>query len=146
MVSGNEKDLYTYRGTFTPNDQIKGTWGWAIWPRPKTEQELPALAAKFAESAKPPWKSTVQFLDGGAIKSKEFSSHFWSGDMLISLYGDVAQKMEVKKFGGRDFLIMETDACFGKAPTTESEDDSEQKKEEIPYPEKYTFYMKISDK
>ena len=43
----------------------------------------------------------------GRVKSRHFRDYFWSGDMLISSNEGVARKMEVRKFGGKDFLIFE---------------------------------------
>jgi hypothetical protein len=64
-------------------------------------------------------KDTIQLLDGGKVaKSKFFGGYFWSGDMLIGVNDDQALKMEVRKVGGRDFLIIERGG-FNAVPDTE---------------------------
>jgi len=109
--SGRDADLYRYSGTFTPNKRVVGTWHWAVWPRPKTKQEVPKAAASWAarqktNEEKP--KDVLQIMDGGAVKSRGFSGHFWSGNMLIGINNGIARRMAVHPFGGVDFLIIET--------------------------------------
>ena len=149
--SGNERDMYRYSGTFTPNPNVVGTWAWAVWPRPKSAEELPAAAARWVKSAQKQiadynnlpaskkrgrnrvnlWKDTLVLEDGGGVKkSTMFKSYFWSGDMLIGINADVARKMQVYNFAGKDFLIIE-DGGFtpGDIPTD--------------WGQKYTIYMRI---
>ena len=129
--SGKEEDMYRYNGKFEPNDAVIGTWHWAIWPRPKTEKDLAKLAetwAKNKKGGKP--KQTLQILPNGSVKSRSFRNYFWSGDMLIGINDGIARVMKVKKFGGKDFMLLEV-AGFEKSDKP------------IPWNKQYTFFMKV---
>ncbi|MDT8391250.1 MAG: DUF6288 domain-containing protein [Lentisphaeria bacterium] len=149
--SGDDQDLYQYSGEFTPNPQLVGTWAWAIWPRPKSPEELPAAAEKWVKSAqkqieeynnlpdsqkrgrnrKTLWKDTLEIKDGGLVKSTNyFKGYFWSGDMLIGINSDVARKMGIRNFGGKDFLIIESGGFDHDDMATD-------------WNSRYTIYMRI---
>ena len=127
-ISGKDSDMYAYSGKFTPNPAAIGTWAWAIYPQPNNPSEIDARIAAFlkANNGKGPDKvenpkDTLQLLDGGKVaKSKFFGGYFWSGDMLVGVDDDQALKMEVRKVGGRDFLIVERGG-FNATPTTEED-------------------------
>jgi hypothetical protein len=124
-ISGKDSDMYSYE-KFTPNPAVVGTWAWAVYPQPGNPSEIDARIAAFmkANGGKGPdkienAKDTIQLLDGGKVaKSKFFGGYFWSGDMLIGVNDDQALKMEVRKVGGRDFLIIERGG-FNAVPDTE---------------------------
>ncbi len=127
-ISGKDSDMYAYKGKFAPNPAVLGTWAWAVYPQPNNPSEIDTRIAAFmkANNGKGPDKidkpkDTIQLLDNGKIaKSKFFGGYFWSGDMLIGTNDDQALKMEVRKVGGRDFLIVERGG-FNATPTTEEE-------------------------
>ena len=131
--SGKNEDLYRYSGTFTPNKAVVGTWHWAVWPRPKTETGLEQAASAWIASQKnrkESPKDVLQIIDGGKVKSKGFRGHFWSGDMLIGIENGIACKMEVRRFAGTDFLIIESGGFDkDKIPTD--------------WNQKYTIYMRV---
>ncbi len=114
-ISGKDSDMYSYDGKFTPNPAVMGTWAWAIYPQPANPSEVEARINAFlkANNGKGPDKvenpkDTIQILDKGKVaRSKFFGGYFWSGDMLIGVNDDQALKMEVRKVGGREFLIVE---------------------------------------
>ena len=114
-VSGKDSDMYAYSGTFTPNPAVIGTWAWAIYPQPNNPSEIDARINAFlkANNGKGPDKienpkDVIQLVDGGKVaKTKFFGGYFWSGNMLIGVNDDQALKMEVRKVGGREFLIIE---------------------------------------
>ena len=120
--------MYAYSGKFTPNPAVIGTWAWAVYPQPNNPSEIDARIAAFmkANNGKGPDKidkpkDSLQLLaDGKVAKSKYFGGYFWSGDMLIGVNDDQALKMEVRKIGGRDFLIVERGG-FNAVPTTEED-------------------------
>jgi len=127
-ISGKDADMYSYSGKFSPNPALIGTWAWAVWPAPNNPAEIDACIAGFLKSNngkgperidKP--KDVIQLLDGGGIaKSRFFGSYFWTGDMIIGVNDDQALKMEVRKVGGRDFLLIERGG-FNAVPQTEEE-------------------------
>ncbi len=125
-VSGKDSDMYAYSGTFTPNPTLLGTWAWAIWPQPANPSEVDDRINAYLKSknGKDPTKvekpkDVIQLIDGGKVaKSKFFGGYFWSGDMLIGINDDQALKMEVRKVGGVDFLIIERGG-FNAVPETE---------------------------
>ncbi len=127
-ISGKDSDMYAYDGNFKPNPAVIGTWVWAVYPQPNNPSEIDACIAKFmkANNGKGPDKidkpkDTLQLMDGGKVgKSKFFGGYFWSGDMLVGGNDDQALKMEVRKVGGRDFLIIERGG-FNATPTTEED-------------------------
>jgi len=114
-VSGKNSDMYSYRGNFTPNPKVIGTWAWAVYPAPNNPSEIEKCISAYLKSKagqpggnveKP--KDVIQLSDGGNVaKSKFFGGYFWSGDMLIGVNDDQALKMEVRTMGGRDFLVVE---------------------------------------
>lgn len=111
--SGKESDKYRYSGTFAPNPNFMGTWHWAVWPRPKSEEGLEKAAIKWIERLKNAKKKqnpkdVLKLMDGGKVQSRFFQGHFWSGNMLVGINKSVAREMEISTFGGRDFLIIET--------------------------------------
>ena len=107
--------MYAYSGTFTPNPAMTGTWAWAVWPTPANPSEIDNRINAYLKGrkGKDPTKvekpkDVIQLLDGGKVaKTKFFRSYFWSGDRLIGINSDEALKMEVRKVGGVDFLIIE---------------------------------------
>lgn len=128
--TGKDEDLYRYSGKFEPNKAVVGTWHWAIWPRPKTKDDFPKLAETWAKKKQGKPKTSFQILDKGKIKGKTYSNYFWSGNMLIGINDGLARAMEVKKFGGKDFLIVEKDGFDkDKEPSPE-------------YGRRYEFYMR----
>jgi hypothetical protein len=114
-VSGKDSEMYAYNGTFTPNPAVVGTWAWAVYPQPANPSEIDARINAFLKpnNGKGPAKienpkDVIQLVEGGKVaKSKFFGGYFWSGDMLIGVNDDQALKMEVRKVGGREFLIIE---------------------------------------
>jgi len=40
FISGQDSDMYTYDGKFQPNDELLGTWHWAVHPNPKTPSDI----------------------------------------------------------------------------------------------------------
>ena len=127
-ISGKDADMYSYNGKFTPNPSVIGTWAWAVYPQPNNPSEIDTRINAFmkANNGKGPdkvenAKDTIQILDGGKVaKSKFFGGYFWSGNMLIGINDDQALKMEVRKVGGREFLIVERGG-FNAVPTTEED-------------------------
>ncbi len=125
-ISGKDSDMYSYDGKFIPNPALIGTWAWAVYPQPNNPSEIDACIANFmkANGGKGPDKidkpkDVIQLIDGGkTAKSRFFGGYFWSGDKLIGVNDDQALKMEVRKTGGREFLIIERGG-FNAAPTTE---------------------------
>lgn len=127
-ISGKDSEMYSYNGKFTPNPSVVGTWAWAVYPQPEKPSEIDTRIAAFIKGTngatpikidKP--KDVIQILDGGKVaKSRLFSGYFWSGDMLIGINDDQALKMEVRKVGGIDFLIVERGG-FNAVPTTEED-------------------------
>jgi hypothetical protein len=125
-ISGKDSDMYSYSGKFETNPALIGTWAWAVWPQPNNPSEIDARIAAYLKGQqgkdatqvdKP--KDMLVIQDGGKIaKSKFFGGYFWSGDMLIGVNDDQALKMEVRKVGGYDFLIVERGG-FNAVPTTE---------------------------
>lgn len=106
--TGSDGDMYVYSGTFTPNPDVVGTWHWAVWPRPQTADEVDTRATAWAQRTKyDSPKDVLQILDGGEVKGRNWGGYFWSGDMLIGATTGIARKMEVRTFGGKDFLIFE---------------------------------------
>ena len=125
--SGKDSDMYAYNGEFTPNDEVVGTWLWAVWPQPKNPSEIDSRIENWLKSKskndkdprdmKRP-KDTLRLEEGGKVsKSKFFRGHFWSGNMMIGINEDQALKMGVRTYGGYDFLIVE------KGKFTPSKDD-----------------------
>lgn len=127
FVSGKDSDMYAYSGTFTPNPALIGTWAWAVYPQPANPSEIDARINAFLKPnngkgpdviEKP--KDVIQLLDGGKIaKTGFFRGYFWSGDMLIGIDDDQALKMEVRKVGGREFLIIERGGFNAKPDSDE---------------------------
>jgi hypothetical protein len=128
FVSGKDSDMYLYDGKFKPNQELLGYWAWAVWPQPNKPSEIDERIKAYLDTMKgkdptqvQQSKDTIEILDGGAIaKSRFFPGYFWSGDMLIGVNDDQALKMEVRKVGGYDFLIIERGG-FNAAPTTEEQ-------------------------
>lgn len=124
--SGNDSDMYTYSGKFTPNKEIMGTWIWAVWPQPKNPKEVDEYIEKWLKPRlkKDPTKvqgskDTLRLEEGGKISnSKYFRGYFWSEDMLIGVNDDQALKMEVKTVEGYDFLLVEKDG-FNQTPDSD---------------------------
>ncbi len=114
-VSGKDSDMYAYSGSFTPNPALVGTCAWAVYPQPANPSEIDARLKAFLKpnNGKGPDKienpkDVIQLVDGGKVaKSKFFGGYFWSGNMLIGVNDDQALKMEVRKVGGREFLLIE---------------------------------------
>jgi hypothetical protein len=125
-ISGKDSDMFAYNGQFSPNPAVLGAWAWAVYPQPNNPSEIDACIARFmkANNGKGPDKvenpkDVLQLADGGKVgKSKFFGGYFWSGDMVVGVNDDQALKMEVRKVGGRDFLIIERGG-FNAVPTTE---------------------------
>jgi hypothetical protein len=127
FVSGKDSDMYAYGGKFTPNPAVLGTWAWAVYPQPANPSEIEARIGAFLKpnNGKGPDvidkpKDVIQLLDDGKVaKTKFFAGYFWSGDMLIGINDDQALKMEVRKVGGRDFLIIERGGFNAKPDSDE---------------------------
>ena len=125
-ISGKDSDMYAYSGKFTPNPSVLGTWAWAVYPQPSKPSEIDDRIKAFLKpnNGKGPdkienAKDVIQLLDGGKVaKSRFFGGYFWSGDTLVGVNDDQALKMEVRKVGGREFLIIERGG-FNAVPTTE---------------------------
>ena len=126
-ISGKDSDMYAYSDKFTPNPAVIGTWAWAVYPQPANPAEIDARINAFLKDnngkgpdkiEKP--KDVLQLLDGGKVeKSKFFGAYFWSGNMLIGVDDDQALKMEVRKVGDRDFLIIERGGFNAKPDSDE---------------------------
>lgn len=131
-ASGDDADLYRYSGTFEPNEKVVGTWHKAIYPRPKTEGQLQKAAETWinSEKRKKSPNQALQILPKGKVKSniKAFRNYFWSGDMLVGISDGIARKMEIRKFGGQDFMILEVGGFEEGKP--------------VEWDKKYTFFMK----
>jgi len=132
--SGKESDKYRYSGTFTPNERVVGTWHWAVWPRPKAEDEVEKCAARWVEGQKKGRKEkpkdVMTFSDGGKVKSGHFKGYFWSDNMLIGTDDGIARKLEVRTIAERDFLIIESGGFDpGNIPTQ--------------WDKQYTIYMRV---
>lgn len=107
--SGNDRDMYVYSGTFTPNDALVGEWHWAVWPRPKTEEDVEKGALAWIARKRQERPKDVLVLDKqGGVKSSAFKGYLWSGDMLISVNDSIARKMTLRHYGEKDFLIIES--------------------------------------
>ncbi len=115
FISGRDSDMYVYKGTFQTNPKLVGEWAWAVYPAPskpdeidsKIETWLKNLKGKDPKKVDKP-KDVIQLADGGKVaKSKFYGGYFWSGDRLIGINDDQALKMEVRSYGGYDFLILE---------------------------------------
>jgi len=127
-ISGKDSDRYAYSGKFTPNPAVIGTWAWAVYPQPEKPSEIDDRINAFIKGTKGVTpikidnpKDLLQILDEGKLaKSRYFSGYFWSGDVLIGVNDDQALKMEVRKVGGIDFLIVERGG-FNATPTTEED-------------------------
>lgn len=113
-LSGRDSDMYVYSGKFTPNPKALGNWAWAVWPAPNKPSEIDGCIDRFLKSAagksevveKP--KDTIELLEGGKIaKSRFYSGHFWTDNMLVGINDDQAVRFEVRTVGERDFLIVE---------------------------------------
>jgi hypothetical protein len=127
-ISGKDSDMYRYSGKFTPNEKMIGKWAWAVWPNPKTPQQVDAYIKKWIKPrigknpstvSRP--KDTIHLSAGGKVaKSRFFGGYFWTGNMLLGVNDDQALKMEVRTIEGFDFLIIEKGG-FNTAPETEEE-------------------------
>ncbi|MBT8036778.1 MAG: PDZ domain-containing protein [Verrucomicrobiae bacterium] len=107
LLSSKEEDKYTYSGKFTPNEKLVGVWKWALWPQPKTPQEVVPFIKRWIKGRKQKAKDTIHILEGGKTKkSGYYKGYFWSGDMLINKYGDDARKIELHTVEGRDFIAI----------------------------------------
>lgn len=111
--SGRAEDMYTYSGTFTPNEEVLGYWVRKGGTR--DPEKLADWVAKWRQRGAKPVKSVYAFrlVDGGRIKGETFlakmgQQYFWSGDMLINKYAsNEALKINVKRVDGVDFLLVE---------------------------------------
>ena len=111
VQSEDKNELFEWKGSFKGDKKFVGTWDWAVWPRPKTEKDLKGLAEKWAKNkkrGKPKTSFTIE--DEGVIKRQRkgaFSGYFWHEDYLVGINQNIARKMEIRQFGGKDFLLVE---------------------------------------
>jgi len=115
-ISGKASDMYTFSGTHTPNKEVIGTWSWAIYPPPNKPEDIDPFIDKYlawknsakGSATKEGPKEMIEFREKGNLaKSVYFRGYFWTGNMLIGTHDDQALKIEIRKRGGRDFLIVE---------------------------------------
>ncbi len=127
-MSGKASDAFLYDGNFKANPTVVGKWAWAVWPQPNKPSEVDGLInaylngmkGKDAAAVHNP-KDRIEIKDGGVTAgSRFFNGYFWSGDMLVGINEDQALKIEVRKVGGHDFLIVERGG-FNATPTTEEQ-------------------------
>ena len=147
-LSGNDADMYTYTGQ-APNEQLVGTWYWAVWPRPKTPEGT--------EDAILSWLKKLKFENGKVLhtdlkdtlvlekngktsKTRHLSNFtFWSGDTLISSSLGAARKMKIfQTREGVDFLLIE-EPDFEKALNKQGLDSENPPKDFNPG---YTIYIR----
>lgn len=124
--SGRASDMYQYDG-FKPNDELIGTWHWAVWPNPNNPNEVddkinswlkPRLGKGSIDIGERPKDTLVIQPDGKTSKSRFYSNYYWSGDMLIGNNAGQAVRMFLKSYSGVDFLIIEKGG-FGGGPDDE---------------------------
>jgi len=132
--TGNESDMYSFSGTFTPNPRVVGTWNWAVWPRPKSaeqvEKSLAGWVERMKKGNKEKPKDVITLSADGKVKSGFYKGYFWSGDMLIGTDDGLARKMELRTVAGKDFLIIEAGGFDPEDIPTE-------------WDKKYTIYMRV---
>jgi hypothetical protein len=114
-ISGRDSDMYVYDGRFKKNNDLLGTWEWAVWPTPKNPGEVddainkwlkPRLDKQPIKVEKP--KDTLTFKEDGNLSSRNYyKGYFWTDDWLISVNDGVAVKAEIKTYNGIDFLLIE---------------------------------------
>lgn len=110
--TGQESDMYTYSGKFTPNKAMMGRWVWISLDDPK---QLESWVAKWKKAGSKPHESVRSFrlLDKGQIKGESFlksmgQEFFWTDDLMIGRFSaNEARRMELRSVGGVDFLLVE---------------------------------------
>jgi hypothetical protein len=125
--TGLESDKYRYNGKFEPNDQLIGTWTWAVHPSAERPEEIddrilkwlmPRLKDGKAEIRG--HKDTIVIQPEGKLwRSRFYPNYFWSGNWIIGTEEDQALKMDVRTHEGIDFLIIERSGKFGGGPDDE---------------------------
>ena len=116
-VSGKASDQYVYKG-FEPNREVIGKWLSLTrrYDHPMSDEQIEKAvedAYKRIEAKKKRWStgrnryrpSYLILEDGGKVHRS--NTQFWSGDLLILSNEGEARKMEVRKIGGEEYLMVE---------------------------------------
>jgi len=112
-ISGDSADMYQYSGTHEPNPAAPGKWAVA-WPAPtsmtsdafeKAMQER--LARDYRRPALGRYYLTLK--EDGTLSGRLFWGSLWTGDWLLNLYQQKAQRIIFKTYEGIDFMFIETE-------------------------------------
>jgi len=148
MLSGNDRDLYTYDGNFEPNETIEGKWAWVWMGRGNSVSsdplELKANSKGWVENWKKQGSESYaagygfHFKPGGEVNrvGRGYPQCIWSGDKLIGIYANEVYDLQTFQQGGLEFMIV---------PTRFTSDDPNDSGEEAPEWEPvYQLYVKES--
>jgi hypothetical protein len=152
MQSKNDKDLYTYSGTFTPDKSMLGDWkiiylgkGAKCETVAEAEAKIKPWLSDWKAKGSKPFKSNYGFAfeDGGKVRNlgmngRHYPDHFWTQGMLIGKYADQALEIKKVSVGGIDFMIVPRPLVVEDL-TVSGEDAG-------PWKAQYGLYAKRSDK
>lgn len=110
-ISGDSADRYQYSGRQAPNPAAPGRWAVA-WPTPESPDQFEKsmkerLAANHGKPALGRYLLTLK--EDGTLSGRLFWGSLWTGDWLLNLYQQKAQRIIFKTYEGIDFMFIETE-------------------------------------
>jgi hypothetical protein len=108
-VEDPDEGKFRWDGTCKPNPKLIGSWS-QLGQVVAINEFKPGMA--FARRGKPPLPR-IAFSDRG--KTSE-PLHIWSGDILMNLAVNQAQRMELKTMEGTDYLFIEAGGFSTRHP------------------------------
>lgn len=108
-VEDPDEGKFRWDGTCKPNPKLIGSWS-QLCQVATIDEFKPGMALR--SRGKPPLQR-IAFSDGG--KTSE-PLHLWSGEVLMNLADNQAQRMAVKSLAGSDYLFIETGGISTRHP------------------------------
>jgi len=112
-ISGDSADMYQYSGTHEPNEKAPGKWAVA-WPAP-TSMTSEALEKAMQERLERAYRRPalgryyLTLKEDGTLSGRLYWGSLWTGDWLLNLYQQKAQRLIFKTYEGVDFMFVETE-------------------------------------